>query len=868
MQDASNPNTADASSAVPPPPEQRHPFLRLPGKRRFLPDRETLKRPCKRQKYDPMKLLYAVDYQHYLRNEEQFVAAMEAGRRYDHDPSDTEYEPRDSRDDPSTSTRARARHRTDIVCLLLERREVTAWLEEDLIESIQVYSDASPCVGVELQGQILDFCLTNGNIYRRVLPGAELAYGMTDATSKAVTLLWGIWLACGPGKAQVRKILSLISAITTDNGTEINLLLLPDILDAYYLWMAGEELRTLKDKIVPGSRLFCNSLRLIGCGHTFGGIMETICNSHGAWSTLNVQIRSLVHFFGNQTYRKHLQHVLRSTCAVSVLDHFTATFIKWRYATLALAVAELIPLEDVCRQMQAFHFNDVQDKESMKKAMAAAHDPELWKWLLGPGHHVVRRIEQARHWFMVCNCPEHRDERHEEGTQAPCGRKGRRLREVKDFVTKEPGVLRKAANDLKPEDVGGDRAVCTDTKTMLRKYAALFETRTKYFKLIPWLYVLMDTAEGARTCLEQFAAAEFDALDPLSKRLGTTLKPDMEIVAGGGEPSQAIRVEVRRLENACLMEDPGEGYHRGATYSAHRAPGATTQTIVQEIRLKDALALVEESVDQHGASARDIIRWEWRNYKRILQHDPRRYHRNVQLSPQQVYDRVHRMDARARDNWTVVVDPQRADPPHPFEDNVDAVQREYVRAVLDPGAYYEIERRSAPPITASTDAVVDEALQPGAGATTGRRIFQVMEKHYGSTRPKLMRTLQSYRDVTLHAKIALLVQAMGVRTSQGDGTTLSCYPEGDPVWVDHCELGGFDDLVYRMYRFFKFESDPTDHECFVLTDRRAARPSLPITDEACPVLSILWYLQSKDWKQNRKICSHSGKSACEGVRRS
>jgi hypothetical protein len=549
--------------------------------------------------------------------------------------------------------------------------------------------------------------------------------------------------------------------------------------------------------------------------------------------------------------------VLFGHCDTPPLLHFAATFIKWRYETLALAVQCLLTLEEVCRHMQDFHFTEVQDKEGMKTAMQAAHDPALWNWLKGPGKHVVLRIESARHWFMVCGCPEHRRQRHETGKQDPCNRVGRRLHEAADFVTKQPGLIRKAATDLKPVDTCDDNSICTDTKSMLRKYASLFETRTKYFMLIPWMYVNMDTEEGAQACLRQFADADFDSLDPLSQRLGTTLEADMQVVAFGGAPSAAIMKEVRRLENASCDESPGEGYHREATHSAGRSRSATTQTIIQEIRLERGLSRVKASVAEHGQSARDIIRWEWRNFKRILQHDPKRAHRGVGDSAQQVYDRIYRQDERSRHNWTLIVDPPRADAPFPFEDNVDAVQREYIREVIVPGQYYEIERRGAPPVVATSDAIVDAGLEPGAVRPSARRIFQVMEKHYGHKRPKLMPTLVSYKDPALHAKIAVLVQPFEVREMSDNGGIVSCFPKGEPTWIDHCELGSFEDIVYRMFQFRSVDIDEEDHECFVLTDRHIARPTIPITDESCPVLMILWHLERAGWRCNNKTYVHT-----------
>jgi hypothetical protein len=551
-----------------------------------------------------------------------------------------------------------------------------------------------------------------------------------------------------------------------------------------------------------------------------------------------------------------------------VLAHFRATFIKWRYETLALAVSELLRLEHICKEMKEFHLPAVQDKESLKKAMHAAHDPALWRWMHGPGKHVVLQVDLARHWFMVCGCPDHKQQRHDTGTQDPCCLKGRRLDEVEHFVTTEPARIRQAATDLIPTDVGGDAATCRETKELLRKYASMFETRTKYFLIIPWYYIKMDTPEGARKCLQQFADAEYNSLDPLSKRLGTELKHDMEIVAANGPVSQAIRREKRRLENASCDEGPGEGYHRGATHYSARAPGATMQTIVQEIRLDDGLEVVRELVAKHGAKARDIIRWEWRNYKRILQTSSRKAHRGVDLSAKAVYARVYRQDDRARNNWTIVVDPVRADAVLPFEDNVDAVQREYVRSVFNPGTYYEMERRRAPPSAAITDGVVDEGLEPGPGQRSARQVFQVVERHHGSSRPKLMHTILSFADPTLHAKIALLVQPMEVRTVSEDGGVLSVFPTGVPSWVDHSSLGSFDDICYRLFRFAAVDQDETDLVCCILKDRCAARPLMPITDEACPVLSILWYLQSQGWKYASRKMVHTpanvGTLICDG----
>ena len=216
-------HSAQVSSA-----ELRHP------QKRGLFDTEKLKRPTKKSRYDPVKLIQAIDFQHYLRDEGKFTQAMAAGRRYDADTSDEEEAPAPKKVDPSKSTRQRARHRVDVVSMLLERREFQEWYERDLVRSVQVYSDASPVVGVELQGQLIDVVLVDGTIHRRVFPGSELPYGNTGVVSKCVALLWGFVLTIGAEPDIIRYALSKVSCVTTDNGTEIDLIQTPDLVEAFF----------------------------------------------------------------------------------------------------------------------------------------------------------------------------------------------------------------------------------------------------------------------------------------------------------------------------------------------------------------------------------------------------------------------------------------------------------------------------------------------------------------------------------------------------------------------------------------------------------------------------------------------------------
>ena len=70
-------------------------------------------------------------------------------------------------------------------------------------------------------------------------------------------------------------------------------------------------------------------------------------------------------------------------------------------------------------------------------------------------------------------------------------------------------------------------------------------------------------------------------------------------------------------------------------------------------------------------------------------------------------------------------------------------------------------------------------------------------------------------------------------------------------------MGSFDDLCYRLFQFATAEVDADDECCLVLSDRRPARPAIPLTDEKVPVLMLIWYLQREGYRQINKTVIHT-----------
>jgi len=418
-------------------PRARHPLLRHPGKRGAY-DTEELKRPFKFSKHDPIKLLRALSFGHLLRDEGKFSEAMGRSRKFEQDPSDDEAQPRDPKGDPSRSTRQRARHRADVVVMLLERREFREWYENDLIESIYIYSDGSPVVGMELQGNLLDVKLTTGEWFRRTFPGATLPYGTCDVVSKCITLLWGFFLTAGPDEEILRYACSKVSCLTTDGGTEIGLVETPDLLRAFYRWMDGAELIDLRALVDQSSRLFPNSIRIIGFGHTCGGIMKTACESYEDWPSILDKCRSIVWLYRNRSYRDHLQTKLKHRVDVRCLDHFEANFIKWRYETIATVFWNCVKVRTISEHhVREELFAEVQDRKKLQQAVSACRDKKFWRFVAAADKFVVRRCEGLRHWSMVCDCEEHRNMRHDgKGDLVVCDVGSRRMLQGVDLVKK------------------------------------------------------------------------------------------------------------------------------------------------------------------------------------------------------------------------------------------------------------------------------------------------------------------------------------------------------------------------------------------------------------------------------------------------
>ena len=371
-----------------------------------------------KREVDPIRLVHAASICLHLRSTKLFEEAIDDSYDYiflDHD-GDTPPPRRRKDQGPSHRQLQTALARIDVVAMLLTRRKFRRWRKLGCVRSINVYSDASPVTGEELQGMVVDINFRDNSMERLTLPGSTLAYGHTDTLSKSVALIWAIWLVAGPELDDLRWFCGNITSLTTDFGVEIHLMECPDILEAFVIWARGNTpLHELRGRpwVKSDARAFPRALRVGGWSHMMGNIMKAIAAKFDAWPVYLESLRALCKFFRNESYRSHIRRRLHGLPAElkRALKSFTAGFAKWRYETVPEVLTQLVAYRLICAELSPELFAHAQDLDLIRKVIRACRDLGFWKWAAVSNMEVFQPLETLRRWGMLCDCPGHQAER-------------------------------------------------------------------------------------------------------------------------------------------------------------------------------------------------------------------------------------------------------------------------------------------------------------------------------------------------------------------------------------------------------------------------------------------------------------------------
>ena len=176
---------------------------------------------------------------------------------------------------------------------------------------------------------------------------------------------------------------------------------------------------------------------------------------------------------------------------------------------------------------------------------------------------------------------------------------------------------------------------------------------------------------------------------------------------------------------------------RGTHHTKMRSPGATTVYIKQSMRFQENVNLCKAFLAKHKAAGRDVFRYEWMNFKRVLQAGGAQW-RPVKMSDKSFYKRVYRMDAFSQQSWADAMSrPGAVVLPEAAKQTVaQELALEYFTSVIQPLTYYSLDHPDASPEL---------------------RHFQVVKIHKGRGRARTMTTVGSLTDKCIISRLGLCI---------------------------------------------------------------------------------------------------------------
>ena len=583
---------------------------------------------------------------------------MNAAHRYDHKVE----RPEPGEPDPSRQNLDRAGSRLDLVDCLLLRRCFEADRIYDRVQSIHLYSDSSPVTGEELQGMLMDIFFYDGSTDRVVLPGCTLAYGCFNAVAKSLALVWAAFLVAGPDEEGIRYFFDEVVSIVTDCGTEIKMATVPDVITAFVRWNQGWSLARCAPLVDTETRLFANALRISGWCHAWGNLMKEVAHVCPKWPTVLEQMRCMVAFWRDRTWRKWVQVALRGTDVdTSVLKSFPAAIAKWRFETIAKTMFCLDRLRTIAeKHLRPEMFARAKDAVFMKKVFETVGDREFGIFISAAYRHCFRECEDARHWGMVCRCEvceKKRADAREAGhrVRLECFMNSRCLAESWPWLQKWQARVRDSGAALYQEgDCEGNRDVYECIVCMLHKMLQGIDSHFGYLGILPWALSRADTTEGALEVMRQVKKLPWDRHDPLTRKVMSRVGGDIERVSQGEPVSTALQSELAPFKQVPLDESLGEGYHRDTHKEKSRATGSTSRHLKQNTRFKRNLTRCNEFVKRYGERGEAVFRYEWRSAKRIVQAQRKNRWHPSKLKMSEVLARVYREDERAEEDFSSI----------------------------------------------------------------------------------------------------------------------------------------------------------------------------------------------------------------------
>ena len=247
------------------------------------------------------------------------------------------------------------RIRCDAVACLMSRA-----LYQEAPKTLFLLADASPQCFEEVFGVHLESLkgVDLSTLQSEKLPGSTLQHGHFGLGQKVFNLLWSLWLNFGGSRANLQIALANVRCVVTDLGVEKRLCDTRDCLSAFLSHCASFEDDTHTDDQESAASseqyLFPRALWIPGWNHLWSGIMETVLNSLESFEKQLPKMRVLVKFLRVKGHRHKFASWLDSQglgdAATQVRAPFHASFLHWRWNTMADVFEELVRLSSILQR--------------------------------------------------------------------------------------------------------------------------------------------------------------------------------------------------------------------------------------------------------------------------------------------------------------------------------------------------------------------------------------------------------------------------------------------------------------------------------------------------------------------------------------
>ena len=425
------------------------------------------------------------------------------------------------------------------------------------------------------------------------------------------------------------------------------------------------------------------------------------------------------------------------------------------------------------------------------------------------------------------------------------------MRHAWSRVSREIQKLRRLADNLTVEECEGDAYLVTEVVAALRVAASLLEMRFKYLNVVPWNFSNADTPEGAMRFLEGARSLPFEQQDPLTQFLYYTYGDDLDKRAAGDDCPQSLQAEVDTVNDSPLDESAGEGYHRSTHCTRIRARNSSTAYVKQSTRTAQNIAQLKGLI-RAGNRGKMVLRYEWRNWSRVLQVRKKGWWRSLRMPAQHVFDAVYHQDFKAEEAWGAVAStiPAPGQGVTPLTsvggENKDSLRIEYLLDVLETSRWYQVE--------------VPEACMAEHGGVAERKVrrqMQLVAMSSVKSRPRLMPTVETHEDPVVIRKLALHVQEVSVLPGpEREEGSIVVYTDANPRWISYEDLGPWNSVMNSL-SLYRDAQGLQDHPgCLRLSDCQVVRPIHPLTDLKCPCLCMLTELYRRGWNPVRRKATH------------